>query len=241
MCEKNDGSAVAEKEKGPLSSRDNGPSEIGLTGFEPATSWSRRKRSLLPNSAIPWRNRHLRLSTLYKTCTKSQGSQRFWCKSWCNAPRSCETGNPSRGRCRRSCEAVRRFIVRSWQMNPPPQARQQTARTTRYQRRRSSTCSAECRQNMKLSLRRLPSFRPTVARPSVRSQRASIWRRRIERWHEPVPGCISAWHGCCKRPAVRTPIDSRDYPAKGSVRMRARLTIRAVEWRFGRLGAAFFS
>jgi integrase len=44
-CGKTDGSALPVNEKGPLSTGDNRPQGIGLTGFEPATSWSRTKRS----------------------------------------------------------------------------------------------------------------------------------------------------------------------------------------------------
>jgi hypothetical protein len=35
-------SAAPGNEKGPLSTSDSGPPQIGLTGFEPATSWSRK-------------------------------------------------------------------------------------------------------------------------------------------------------------------------------------------------------
>jgi hypothetical protein len=52
-----DGSASSVNEKGPLSTADSGPTGIGLTGFEPATSWSRIPPAL-PASAckVAWRS-----------------------------------------------------------------------------------------------------------------------------------------------------------------------------------------
>jgi hypothetical protein len=69
----------SDKAKGPLTSVVNGPSSIGVRGFEPPTSWSRTSPVRSPKCRFSLRNHDLRHSILRTNST----NYKVWCGFWC--------------------------------------------------------------------------------------------------------------------------------------------------------------